>query len=76
MSVVSATAFVLYRLIHVKECLNVFVSAVVDIWYSGQWSPVHAGAANVEMPPVNHPEGGKEVTFGQSCHVHIVDFSI
>lgn len=46
---------------------------MVDLGYSGQGSPVHARTADVEMSPVDHPERGEEVAFGQRRHVHIVD---
>lgn len=60
----------------VKECVCASVCAVMCGGYCGQGSPVHAGAADVEMSPVDHPEGGEKVAFGQRCHVHVVDLSV
>lgn len=63
----------------VCEGLCVFLCVlcwVVGLGYCGQRSPVHAGAADVDVSPVDHPEGGEQVAFGQRCHVHIVDLSI
>lgn len=48
----------------------------VSFGYCGKGSPVHAGAADVDVFPVNHPEGGLKAAVDQRCRVHVVDFSI
>lgn len=47
----------------------------VGLHYGGQRSPVHAGAADVEMLPVDNPERRLEEASGEGCHVHLVNLS-
>lgn len=56
--------------------VRVSVLCVLCDQYCGKGSPVHAGAADVEMLPVHHPEGREDAAFDQRGRVHIVDFSI
>lgn len=75
---VSATTSVFVWLdvcVNDSVCFCDCCDCVMEIEYSGQGSPVHACTADVEMSPVDHPEGGQEVAFGQRRHVHIVHLS-
>lgn len=61
--------------VQVFAYLHMLYSMTV-LHYCGQRSPVHAGTADVEVFPVDHPEGRADVAFDQCSRVHPVNLSI